>query len=132
MVGNCFERKSIRDNYFPDCWAWHDLCILKWIDKDRRVEIDLTLHVAKKDGMKIRLLIRQTPQSWATDYQWSRGLKKFRNGKCRNDGGTKGDISAICHEGRAEAAPAVVGCWWIDGGPLPIFGGGFLWAGSVV
>ena len=75
--------QEIKDFYKPNgnSWAWHDFCNLKWIDKDRRVEIGLTLHVAKKDGMKIRLFIRQAPQGWATDYQWSRGLKKFRNGK---------------------------------------------------
>ena len=37
----------------------------------------------------------------------------------------KGFISVICHEGRAEAAVAVVGCWWIDACPLPIFRRGF-------
>ena len=75
--------QEIKDFYKPNgnSWAWHDFCNLKWIDKDRRVEIGLTLHVAKKDGMKIRLFIRQAPQGWATDYQWSRGLKKFRNGE---------------------------------------------------
>ena len=37
----------------------------------------------------------------------------------------KGFISVICHEGRAEAAAAVVGCWRIDAWPLPIFRRGF-------
>ena len=75
--------QEIKDFYEPkgNCWAWRDFCNLKWIDKDRRVEIELSLHVAKKDGMKIRLSIWQAPQGWATDYQWSRGLNKFRNGK---------------------------------------------------
>ena len=78
--------QEIKDFYEPNgnCWAWRDFCSLKWIDKDRRVAIELTLHVAKKNGMKIRLVIRQAPQGWETDYQWRRGLNKFRNGKMEN------------------------------------------------
>ena len=38
----------------------------------------------------------------------------------------------LSEAGGDRCAAAVVGCWWIGGWPLPIFGGGFLLAGSVV
>ena len=75
--------KEIQAFYEPrgNCWAWQDLCSLKWIDKSRSIEIELALNVAKKDGMKIYLVVRQVAQDSWTDYQWRRGLDKIRNGK---------------------------------------------------
>ena len=75
--------REIQDFYEPNgkCWAWLDLCNLKWVDKSRSVEIELGLNVDKKHGMAICLVVKKEPQVSLLDYQWRRGLDKIRNGK---------------------------------------------------
>ena len=56
--------REIQDFYEPNgkCWAWLDLCNLKWVDKSRSVEIELGLNVDKKHGMAICLVVKKEPQ----------------------------------------------------------------------